>query len=116
MTIYDSDDPVDDSRYAELVQRLNAMRWPEASPEARRRCWEAVQRDLAAANGVDVTATEEEAPVQGPALVWDGPAQTSYEARPRRHEFVTRGGGYTGALGGRVAVARGPMRIPAGVR
>lgn len=117
MSFNDPDDPVEEGRYAELVARLRAMQWPRASTEARKHCYETVRRKLATTAESDGSAPAEgEPPAEGPALVWEGPSETPFGVRPRRHEFVTRAGGYSAAVGARVAVARGPMRAPVRVR
>jgi hypothetical protein len=93
---------------SELVQRLRRMRWPEASPEARQRCWEMVSRQM-----------EEGGPEPGAHVAKaDAPepeAPDLQERRLRRHEFAgavrTAGANrYGGALGARVAVARQASR------
>ncbi|MDX6669770.1 MAG: hypothetical protein QOI91_133 [Solirubrobacteraceae bacterium] len=93
---------------SELVQRLRRMRWPEASPEARQRCWEMVSRQM-----------EEGGPEPGAhakkAEGLDSEAPELQERRLRRHEFAgaVRAAGenrHHGALGARVAVARQASR------
>jgi hypothetical protein len=101
---------------SELVERLRRMRWPEASPEARRRSWEHLHRQaespVAEAHGSRTAAVEADT-AAGPALMWEAPTERPHELRPRRHEFAPRNrdGTYSGALGHRVAVARRPTRL-----
>lgn len=96
------------STLGELVQRLRRMRWPEASPEARKRCWEMVSRQLEEAG-------EDPAPRAGQADAPEPDAPPLQERRLRRHEFAgaVRAAGanrYDGALGARVAAARQASR------
>jgi len=94
----------------ELVRRLRRMRWPEASPEARQRCWEAVSRQMEESRAEpDPRAAEEQATPE------PDEAGRLQERRLRRHEFAVavRAAGadrYHGALGARVAAARHPSR------
>jgi hypothetical protein len=95
------------STLTELVQRLRRMRWPEASPEARQRCWEMVSRQMEQDAGRLEEPARPEAPAPEPPEL--------QERRLRRHEFAgaRRAAGadrYHGALGARVAVARHPSR------
>jgi hypothetical protein len=105
-TVVDQDDPFDAN--AELVARLRKMRWPEPSPEARRRVWETVMRELAELVARDGLPAFPEALREGTAC-----SERTVRRRlgERRHEFATQlGGGYSGALGARVAAARGVSR------
>jgi hypothetical protein len=93
------------STLSELVQRLRRMRWPEASPEARQRCWEMVSRQMEESH-----AEPDPRPAEDQATESDDAARLQ-ERRLRRHEFAVavRAAGadrYHGALGARVAVAR----------
>jgi hypothetical protein len=93
---------------SELVQRLRRMRWPEASPEARQRCWEMVSRQMEEGGG-----PEPDAPARPEAPAPESPELQ--ERRLRRHEFAgaVRAAGancHHGALGARVAAARQASR------
>jgi hypothetical protein len=88
--------------HADLVARLRKMRWPEAPPQVRERIWLALMLELD-----DLVAARD---VLAPDELFDTPALGRKphlsERRLRRHEFATPiAGGYTGALGVRVAAA-----------
>jgi hypothetical protein len=98
MTPDDFDQPGPRGTLGELVRRLRRMRWPEASPDARKRVWEKVTRQM------------EETPPEA-AEPADDQRDPLQERRLRRHEFAgaVRAAGadrYSGALGARVAAAR----------
>jgi hypothetical protein len=104
----DFDKPGPRGSLAELVQRLRRMRWPEASAEARKRCWEMLSRQL------EDSGTEPD-PRTTKAPDPEAEATRLQERRLRRHEFAgaVRAAGadrYDGALGARVATARQASR------
>jgi len=116
---YDPDPHEPSGISPELMERLRSLRWPEASPEARQRCWAAMQRALAEADGAAPATAEgephaDEVAVKGPAVVWLAPTEDAEASRRRRHEFAGgrgRDGSYTGALGERVSGARRRSRL-----
>jgi hypothetical protein len=104
--------PLDDGP-SELIQRLRALRWPEVTPAVRQRCWEELSRqlaDLSAPHG-SLRASHDGADAEaGPRSGGGrhGGSEGLRERRFGRHEFANRvyDGGYRGALGQRVALAR----------
>lgn len=90
---------------ADLAERLRNMRWPEPTPEARRRTWELLSaqvHELTGAAPGSVAANAEPA---------RGPRDDLHERRLRRHEFAKQVcDGYAGALGKRLAATRGLSR------
>lgn len=130
MSIYDDDTFDGDGIPAELVERLRRLRWPQATPEARRRCWELLSREVTRMAQDGVEELESPAGALGPGSLQadvpgsengDDPAVRSgdqlHERRLRRHEFAGWGfvGGdrYSGALGHRVALAQRATRAGA---
>jgi hypothetical protein len=110
--VIDRDDP-----NRELVARLSTMRWPEPSPDARRRVWESVMRELAElVERSDGVPAFPEALREGSACSERSVRRRLGERRMRRHEFAKPpgagggGGGYSGALGARVAAVQGASR------
>ena len=105
----DADDPFDPN--PELVSRLSRMRWPEPSPDARRRVWETVIRELAelVERGDGVPAPE--ALRESSACSERSVRRRLGERRLRRLEFATpAAGSYSGALGERVGALQGTSR------
>jgi hypothetical protein len=102
VTIYEPESFERQGKFSALVARLRSLKWPEATPEARQRTWEAVRRELATGDRSEPAeaAREDEAEV--------GRYEQLDERQLRRHDFLTQGTepGYTGALGERVATAR----------
>jgi hypothetical protein len=97
----------------ELIQRLRTLRWPEVTPEVRQRCWEQLSQQVADLSAPDGSlracqdgADAEAGPRSGEG--WHGGSESPQERRLGPHEFANRAhdGGYRGALGHRVALAR----------
>jgi hypothetical protein len=110
--VVDNDEPYDAN--PELVGRLRSMRWPEPSPDARRRVWENVMRELAElVERGDGVPTFPESLRESGACSERSVRRRLGERRMRRHEFAkpaAGGGAYTGALGARVAAVQGASR------
>jgi hypothetical protein len=98
----------------ELVQRLRSLEWPQASPEARQRCWLELTHQLDAMNNGDAEAAARESAVECPSgSTREGRGTDGqHDRRFGRNEFAIRFGfrGHTGALGERVAATRGLAR------
>jgi hypothetical protein len=93
---------------SELVQRLRNLSWPEASEEARQRCWEQLSGQVEALSAdarPQAAGTPDEQCSSGSRRGSDG----QHDRRFGRHEFASRWGNsrHTGALGARVAATRG---------
>ena len=91
---------------SELVQRLRNLQWPEASAEARQRCWAELTRQMETLAGAE-PAEEEECASTPQRRGSDG----QHERRFGRHDFANWGMGlHKGALAERVAATHGLAR------
>ena len=102
---------------SELVQRLRSLDWPQASAEARRRCWMELSRQVDALSEPPVggapEASDESAVQCKSGSSRDGRGTDGqHDRRFGRNEFASRLGfrGHTGALGARVDATQGLAR------
>jgi hypothetical protein len=95
---------------SELVQRLRSLQWPEASREARQRCWTELSRQMEALTEDAVVEVDSEDAGSCPSGArqrrgTDG----QHDRRFGRHDFASRVGvgRQSAALAERVAATRG---------